>query len=194
MSLLREPPNPADGDALEMLRRALESNDFTVEGIEEKLGASELSLRPIDTAVQLRRLGDDAFGTLASVFLFGAAADANRLASVIAPLELTRLADAGLLVISGGQVSATARLAPHGDYYIASDGSAESYTSHDFVPGIQSPSVTLAKLAVRRRTPARWTSAPAAESRRSSPRSMPNTSSQRMSTHARSRLRGSTPG
>jgi hypothetical protein len=153
MSLLREPPNPADGDALEMLRRALESNDFTVEGIEEKLGASELSLRPIDTAVQLRRLGDDAFGTLASVFLFGAAADANRLASVIAPLELTRLADAGLLVISGGQVSATARLAPHGDYYIASDGSAESYTWRDFVPGIQSPSVTLAKLAVRRRIP-----------------------------------------
>jgi hypothetical protein len=151
MSLLPNPPSAADGDALDALRRALESNDFTVEGIEGRLGASELSLRPIDTAVQLRRLGDDAFGTLASVFLFGAAVDADRLATVTSPLELTRLVETGLLTLSDAHVRATARVAPHGDYYVASDGTAEAETPYDFVPGIQSPSVTLAKLAVRRR-------------------------------------------
>jgi hypothetical protein len=151
MSTLPAPPTVEDGDALDVLRHTLVSNDFTVEEIEERLGAGELSLRPIDTAVQLRRLGGDAFGTLASVFLFGAAVAEERLATVTSPLELTRLADSGLVAVSDGQVRATARLAPHGDYYVASDGTAEAETPHDFVPGIQSPSVTLAKLAVRRR-------------------------------------------
>jgi hypothetical protein len=151
--VLPEPPSAQDGDALDALRLALESARFTVEGIDERLGTSELSLRPIDTAVHLRRLGDDAFGTLAKAFLFGAPVDSDRLATVLAPLELARLADTGLLTFAGTTASATARLAPHGDYYIASDGSADAHTPHDFVPGIQSPSVTLAKLAVRRRVP-----------------------------------------
>jgi hypothetical protein len=153
VSALPEPPSAADGDALDLLRGVLESNHFTVERIEEELGATELSLRPLDIAVQLRRLRDGAFGTLASVFLFGAAVDADRVAAILSPLEVTRLAETGLLAISEGHVAATARLAPHGEYYIASDGSADAYTSYDFVPGIQSPSVTLAKLAVRRRVP-----------------------------------------
>ena len=47
---------------------------------------------------------------------------------------------------------ALVRLVPHGDYYIASDAGPESGADvpFDHVPGIQAPSVTLAKLAVRR--------------------------------------------
>jgi Methyltransferase small domain len=149
--VLPEPPSAKDGDALDALKGSLGSAQFTVEGIEERLGTSELSLRPIDTAVQLRRLGDDPFGTVAKLFLLGLPVDSDRLATALAPLELSRLAETGLLRLEGPTVLASARLAPHGDYYIASDGSAGAEMSFDFVPGIQSPSVTLAKLAVRRR-------------------------------------------
>jgi Methyltransferase small domain len=48
-------------------------------------------------------------------------------------------------------VRPTVRIAPHGDYYVCSDGAALPDAPHDFVPGIHSPSVTLAKLTVRRR-------------------------------------------
>jgi methylase of polypeptide subunit release factors len=150
--VLAEPPSAADGDALEALRRALTAAGFTVEGIEERLGTNELSLRPIDTAVHLRRLaGDDAFATLARLFLLGVPVDAGRLAPVLASPGLDRLAAVGLIELAGGEARPTARLAPHGDYYIASDGGAEANTPYDYVPGIQAPSVTLAKLAVRRR-------------------------------------------
>jgi len=149
--VLPTPPSAENGDALDALRRALESVNFTVEGIEERLGTNELSLRPIDTAVHLRRLDEEPFGTMARLFLFGAPVDLDRLAVALAPLPVTTLAEIGLLELAGTTASATARLAPHGDYYIASDGGAGADTAFDFVPGIQSPSVTLAKLAVRRR-------------------------------------------
>jgi hypothetical protein len=146
-----EPPSAEDGEALDALRRALESADYTVEGIEERLGTNELSLRPIDTAVHLRRLRDDPFGTLARLFLLGESVQADRLAAAVTPLDVARLAETGLIERAGASISATARLAPHGEYYVASDGGTEATTPFDFVPGIQSPSVTLAKLAVRRR-------------------------------------------
>ncbi len=150
--MLPEPPSAEDGDALDALTGALESAHFTVEGIEERLGTNELSLRPIDMAVHLRRLEDEPFGTVAKLFLLGVPVDSDRLATVLAPLELTRLAETGLVRLEGTTALASARLAPHGDYYIASDGGAGAEeTSFDFVPGIQSPSVTLAELAVRRR-------------------------------------------
>jgi hypothetical protein len=150
--VLPEPPSAEDGDALDALTGALGSARFTVEGIEERLGTNELSLRPIEMAVHLRRLEDEPFGTVAKLFLLGVPVDSDRLAPVLAPLELARLAETGLLRLEGTTVLASARLAPHGDYYIASDGGAGAEeTSFDFEPGIQSPSVTLAKLAVRRR-------------------------------------------
>jgi SAM-dependent methyltransferase len=149
--VLSEPPRAGNGDALDALKRALAGAHFTVEGIEERLGTNELSLRAIDTAIHLRRLDDQPFGTLARLFLLGGHVDVDRLAGALAPLEVSTLVDIGLLELTGATASATARLAPHGDYYIASDGGFGANTSFDFVPGIQAPSVTLAKLAVRRR-------------------------------------------
>jgi Methyltransferase small domain len=149
--VLPEPPSAEDDAALDALTGSLESAHFTVEGIEERLGTNELSRRPIDTAVQLRRLEEEPFGTVAKLFLLGLPVDSDRLATALAPLELTRLAETGLLRLDATTALASALLAPHGDYYIASDGGVGAETSFDFVPGIQSPSVTLAKLAVRRR-------------------------------------------
>jgi len=148
--VLPEPPRADNGDALDALKRTLASVEFTVEGIEARLGMTELSSRALDAAVHLRRLRDEPFGTVARLFLFGAPVDLDRLAAAVAPLQVTTLADIGLLELTGTTATATARLAPHGDYYIASDGGVGSDTSYDFVPGIQAPSVTLAKLAVRR--------------------------------------------
>jgi hypothetical protein len=64
----------------------------------------------------------------------------------VAPL----LESLGLVRADGDELVATARLVPHGDYFLASDLQAEGAEEADYVPGIQAPSVTLAKLAVRR--------------------------------------------
>jgi Methyltransferase small domain len=65
------------------------------------------------------------------------------------PPALDRLVALGVLSSEGGRVRATVRLLPHGDYYVASDLSGGE-PSPDWVAGIHAPSVTLAKLAVRR--------------------------------------------
>jgi hypothetical protein len=150
--VLTKPPSAQDGDTLDTLRRVLQSAGFTVEAVEERLGAGELSLRRIDTAVHLRRLDeDDGFATITKLFLLGATVGAEALASALAPLTAERLAATGLIDLVGDSARPLARLAPHGDYYVASDADAAANTPFDYVPGIQAPSVTLAKLTVRRR-------------------------------------------
>ena len=147
-----DPPDGSDPAALAALRSALEQAGFTAEAVEERLGTHELSSRPVDTAVHVRRLdGGDAFSTLARLFLLGDAVPAERLDEAAAPATGERLAALGLVSLADGRARALVRLVPHGDYYVASDAGPESGTDvpFDHVPGIQAPSVTLAKLAVR---------------------------------------------
>lgn len=146
-------PHSSDTVMLRSLRAALERAGFSSERVAERLGTSELSSRPIDTAVHVRRLaGGDAFSTLARLFLLGDETRADRVEEAAAPLRLEQLVALGLVETAGGWVTAHVRLVPHGDYYVASDRGAESGVDvpFDHVPGIQAPSVTLAKLAVRR--------------------------------------------
>ena len=143
------PPTAAADDASELaaLFDALVRARLTVEGIEERLGTHELSSRPAETAVHLRRLrGDDPFATLARLFLLGADVPADRLAAALEPPDPSRLERLGLVALEGAEARATVRLAPHGDYVLASDADPEAgaETPYDYVPGIQSPSVTLA--------------------------------------------------
>lgn len=152
---LRAPPAAAGADdrELEALRDALARASFTAEEIEERLGTHELSTRSVDRAVHLRRLeGDEPFATLGRLFLLGARVDSGRLAAALAPAEPSRLEELGLVTLDGSEAVAAVRLAPHGDYVVASDADPHpgEETPFDYVPGIQSPSVTLAKLAVRR--------------------------------------------
>ena len=146
------PPEAADGASLSALRDALRRADYDAERVEAELGTHELSSRPLDTAVHLRRLRDDAFSTLARLFLLGAEVDAERLAEATAPVEVAWLERSGLLTTAGAVARACVRLVPHGDYYLASDAGPESGADvpYDHVPGVQAPSVTLAELAVRR--------------------------------------------
>ena len=147
------PPTADDEEALAGLRAALRRADFTTDAVEARLGIHELSSRAHEVAVHVRRLtGDDAFATLAKVFLLGTEVDASALRAALQPLDLRAAADLGLIATDGSRAWARARLVPHGEYYIASDADrAQSPgASYDHVPGIQAPSVTLAKLAVRR--------------------------------------------
>src|SRR5262249_42952871 len=104
-AVLSKPPSAGNGDALDALRHVLEDARFTVEGIEERLGTTELSLRAIDTAIHLRRLDDERFGTLARLFLLGVQVDVDRLAVALAPLEVSTLADVGLLELTDATAS-----------------------------------------------------------------------------------------
>ena len=146
----RSAPPVADGQSLADLRAVLERADFTTERIETTLGVGELSAAPRETAIHRRRLaGDDPFSTVARLFLLGDAIEASLVHAAFEPVTLDDLAALGLVEAERGFVRATARLLPHGDYYLASDH-VGAEPSTDWVAGIHAPSVTLAKLALRR--------------------------------------------
>ena len=148
------PLRSEDERALALLRQALAAADFTVERIESRLQAGGLSARPADIAVYARRVaGHDAFSTIARLFLLGLPVADAQARRALAPLPLEGLSALGLAEPLPDGIRAAARLVPHGDLYIASDLQHESSpeTPSDYVAGIQAPSVTLAKLAVRRR-------------------------------------------
>ena len=147
------PLAPDDGHAIDRLREALGAADFTVDRLETVLATHELSARPADAIVHLRRLeGDDPFATLARLFVVGAPVDVAAAAEAVRPLAPDDAARLGLVRVDGEAVTPLVRLVPHGDYYVCSDLQHEGPQGMpaDFVPGIQAPSVTLAKLAVRR--------------------------------------------
>jgi hypothetical protein len=146
----RSAPPSVDRAVLTELRVALQNADYTVERIEATLGVGELSAVPGVVAIHRRRLtGDDPFSVLARLFALGDAVDAQQAVEAFKPLPLDRLAGLGLLHRADEGVRASVRLVPHGDYYLASDHAGHEPAS-DWVAGIHAPSVTLAKLAVRR--------------------------------------------
>jgi hypothetical protein len=146
----RSAPPVADAQSLRVLRTALECAEFTTERIEATLGVGELSADPAEIEIHRRRLaGDDAFSTVARIFLLGDTVEASAADAAFAPGSVGDMRPLGLFEPEGDRVRATARLLPHGDYYIASDHISVEPSS-DWVAGIHAPSVTLAKLAIRR--------------------------------------------
>lgn len=149
---LPEPPRVDNLRTVAELRGALEAAEFTVERIESTLGTGELSTRTGDVAVHALRLtGDDAFATLARLFLLGMAVERTLAERALGVESVEGLVALGLLGAASREVRPAARLVPHGDYYLASDlaGDSLAHSPADWVPGVQAPSVTLAKLAVR---------------------------------------------
>jgi methylase of polypeptide subunit release factors len=148
------PVSVDDEEAIEQLGIALRAAGFTVERVESALQTHELSSRPVDTVVHLRRLTDDEpFSTLTAHFVLGEPVTAGAMQAALDSIDLERLLGLGVTRLVGDLLEPLVRIVPHGDYYVASDLEHESGpdTASDFVPGIQAPSVTLAKLAVRRR-------------------------------------------
>ena len=84
----RSAPPVADGQSLADLRAVLERADFTTERIDATLGVGELSAAPRETAIHRRRLaGDDAFSTIARLFLLGDAIEASLVDAALAPVD-----------------------------------------------------------------------------------------------------------
>lgn len=137
---------------MDALRARLAGAGYTTERLEEALGGGRISFGAADLAVHERRLAPgDPFSALARLFLLGLELAAAEAEEALAPVELAALVEAGWLEESDGTVRAALKLVPHGDLLIASDRDSEGPTGPDWVAGLHPPSVTLAKLTVRRR-------------------------------------------
>jgi methylase of polypeptide subunit release factors len=90
------------------------------------------------------------FAGLASLFLLGLSLDVGEADAALGSIGREPLEQAGLLEEVDGVVRATVKIVPHGDLLIASDRDADGPTGSEWVAGLHPPSVTLAKLTVRR--------------------------------------------
>ena len=144
-------PPLQDLDALEVLRARIVEAGYTTERIEETLGGGRMSFAPSDVEVHVRRLPQrDPFSILAKLFLLGLPVTAGQAETVLGSGALKTLERSRWLEASDGGVRATLKLVPHGDLLMASDRDTDGPTGPDWVAGIHPPSVTLAKLTVRR--------------------------------------------
>lgn len=133
------------------LRARLADAGYTTERLEEALGGGRISFSAADIAVHERRLAPgEPFTALVRLFLLGAALEADEAEAALAPVDVGALVDSGCLEQAEGGVRATVKLVPHGELLIASDRETEGPAGPDWVAGIHPPSVTLAKLTVRR--------------------------------------------
>src|SRR6266487_375216 len=100
-------PGTGDVVSLRALRAALMRAGFTAERVEERLGTHELSARPLETAVHLRRLDEsDDFSTLARLFLLDDAIPFELVEEAAAPIGVEGLQTLGLVSAAGGHVRA----------------------------------------------------------------------------------------
>jgi hypothetical protein len=134
---------------LERLRARLAEAGYTTERLEETLGGGRISFSAADLAVHERRLAPgEPFSALVRLFLLDASLDEDEAAAALG--DTAALLEAGWLEESDGLLRATIKLVPHGDLLIASDRDSAGEAGSDWVAGIHPPSVTLAKLTVRR--------------------------------------------
>lgn len=101
--------------------------------------------------MHLRRLeGRDPLAALVQLFVLGLAVESGRAERALAPVELRELERAQLIEADAAGVRAAVKLVPHGDLLIASDPDHAQGVDRDWVAGIHPPSVTLARLTIRR--------------------------------------------
>jgi hypothetical protein len=102
--------------------------------------------------VHLRRLREgERFSVLVKLFFLGLAVPAPEAEAALGRRALRRLTEAGWLAVDQG-VRASLKVVPHGDLLVVSDLDSGA-KSADWVAGVHPPSVTLAKLTVRRPAP-----------------------------------------
>jgi methylase of polypeptide subunit release factors len=139
-------------DVLDALRSRLAEAGYTDERLEETLGGGGISFSEADLAMHERRLPPgEPFSALVRLFLLGEPLAANEAEAALGSVDVEGLLAAGWLEPAEGGARAALKVVPHGDVLIASDREAGGSVGSDWVPGIHPPSVTLAKLTVRRR-------------------------------------------
>jgi methylase of polypeptide subunit release factors len=138
-------------DQADALRARLVEVEYTTERLEEALGGGRISLSPADMAVHERRLAPhDPLAALVRLFLLGQTLSAGDLALALGSLDADALRRAGWLEHGDGGMRAAVKVVPHGDLLIVSESDRAGRVDADWVAGIHPPSVTLAKLTVRR--------------------------------------------
>ena len=136
---------------LASLRARFAVAGFTTERLEQTFGGGRLSFAAVDIDVYRRRLeAGEPFAGLVRLFLLGLSLDVAEAAAALGSIGCEPLEQAGLLEEGGGVERATVKIVPHGDLLIASDRDADGPTGSGWVAGLHPPSVTLAKLTVRR--------------------------------------------
>ncbi len=138
-------------DALALLRARFAEAGFTTERIEQTLGGGRLSFAAADIDVYRRRLETgEPFSGLVRLFLLGLSLVVAEAEATLGSVGCESLEPAGLLEAVDGDVRATVKIVPHGDLLIVSDRDADGRNGSEWVAGLHPPSVTLAKLTVRR--------------------------------------------
>ena len=100
------------------------------------------------TGVAWRRASHSA--ALVRLFLLGLSLDEAEAEAALGSVGCESLEQAGLLEAVDGDVHATVKIVPHGDLLIVSDRDTDGRNGSEWVAGLHPPSVTLAKLTVRR--------------------------------------------
>ncbi len=138
-------------DPIAALGPALQAAGYTTPAVQQLLGADRhLSSREEDLVIFERRLAGDGPLPLASrLFLLNREVDRAAWDRALPRLPAAGLEEMGLASAAGGMLSASVRLVPHGDIYVASDALGEDRTA-EHVTGINNPAVLLSELAVRR--------------------------------------------
>src|SRR5206468_2883615 len=150
-SLAPAPPGIDDANLVEAIRARLAEAGYTTERLEETLGGGRISFSGADVAVHERRLPvREPFSELVKLFLLGLTSAKSEAERALGGIDLQSLERSGWLEAVDGGVRATLKLVPHGDLVIGSDRDADGPTAPDWVAGMHPPSVTLAKLTVRR--------------------------------------------
>jgi methylase of polypeptide subunit release factors len=148
---VREVAARLDERALVELRSRLSEAGYTTENVEATLGGGRISFAAADVAVHASRLrSDDPFSRLVKLLLLGLPLSTAEAEAAFTRSTMNRLERSGWLERRGGMVRATFKVVPHGDVLVASDPDGDGPTDADWVAGIHPPSVTLAKLTVRR--------------------------------------------
>jgi methylase of polypeptide subunit release factors len=147
-------PSVADPKAVQTLREVLDRAPFTGEAIRAALGTEDDVLsRSRAIPVHTRRLRNKgAFGALVQLFVLNLSTSLELVRQAFAPLSIDGVAAMGLLRIDGDVVHPLVRMVPHDELIIASDLRLQpgQAASHDHVPGVHRPSVTLSHLTVRK--------------------------------------------
>lgn len=143
--------DPAD---YRRLREVFEAAGYEDSGILEAVGTEDArSIKASDVPLLLNRTNRGTpLDTLIRLFLIEVPCDAGVVQRAIQPIELEKLAEAGLVAIHGKSVTAAAKLLPFKGLLVVYDlpTGLQNAVLHDYVMGVGGSSLTLAGLIVRR--------------------------------------------
>lgn len=148
------PPGFRDAGDAGRARDAFAGAGYTQEGLEERLGASDLFwTNPIETPASLRRTRDGTpLDTLIRLFFLGVPVEEAAARRALDPLPLPAWESANLLALRHGQVTPLVKVIPHRGFLLAADMPAlvREGARDDFVLGVSKSSVLLAHTVIPR--------------------------------------------